>query len=52
MEEIGICDYAIVASPGNRFRGEIAPEKLAELKAQGIITQEEFDSKKQQLLGI
>jgi Family of unknown function (DUF6325) len=25
MEEIGPVDYAIVAFPGNRFRGEIAP---------------------------
>jgi hypothetical protein len=30
MEEIGPVDYAIVAFPGNRFRGEIAPA-LAEL---------------------
>ncbi|MGH3077053.1 MAG: DUF6325 family protein [Gaiellaceae bacterium] len=25
MEEIGPVDYAIIAFPGNRFRGEIAP---------------------------
>jgi Family of unknown function (DUF6325) len=30
MEEIGPVDYAIVAFPGNRFRGEIGPA-LAEL---------------------
>jgi len=30
MEEIGPVDYAIIAFPGNRFRGEIAPA-LAEL---------------------
>jgi hypothetical protein len=30
MEEIGPVDYLIVAFPGNRFRGEIAPA-LAEL---------------------
>jgi hypothetical protein len=30
MEEIGPVDYAIVAFPGNRFRGEIAPA-LADL---------------------
>ena len=30
MEEIGPVDYAIVAFPGNKFRGEIAPA-LAEL---------------------
>lgn len=27
-------------------------EKLAQLKAQGIITQEEFDAKKRQILGL
>jgi hypothetical protein len=36
MEEIGPVDYAIVAFPGNRFRGEIAPA-LAELVEQGTI---------------
>jgi hypothetical protein len=30
MEEIGPVDYAVIAFPGNRFRGEIAPA-LAEL---------------------
>ena len=30
MEEIGPVDYAIVAFPGNRFRGEVAPA-LADL---------------------
>jgi uncharacterized membrane protein len=30
MEEIGPVDYAIIAFPGNRFRGEIAPA-LADL---------------------
>ena len=25
MEEIDLVDYAIIAFPGNRFRGEIAP---------------------------
>ena len=30
MEEIGPVDYAIIAFPGNKFRGEIAPA-LAEL---------------------
>jgi hypothetical protein len=36
MEEIGPVDYAIVAFPGNRFRGEIAPA-LAELVEAGTI---------------
>lgn len=36
MEEIGPVDYAIVAFPGNRFRGEIAPA-LAELVDEGTI---------------
>jgi hypothetical protein len=36
MEEIGPVDYAIVAFPGNRFRGEIAPA-LAELVDAGTI---------------
>jgi Family of unknown function (DUF6325) len=36
MEEIGPVDYAIVAFPGNRFRGEIAPA-LAELVESGTI---------------
>jgi hypothetical protein len=36
MEEIGPVDYLIVAFPGNRFRGEIAPA-LAELVEDGTI---------------
>jgi hypothetical protein len=36
MEEIGPVDYAIVAFPGNKFRGEIAPA-LAELVEAGTI---------------
>jgi Family of unknown function (DUF6325) len=36
MEEIGPVDYAIVAFPGNRFRGEIGPA-LAELVEAGTI---------------
>jgi hypothetical protein len=36
MEEIGPVDYAIVAFPGNRFRGEIAPA-LSELVDAGTI---------------
>jgi len=36
MEEIGPVDYAIVAFPGNRFRGEIGPA-LAELVDAGTI---------------
>jgi uncharacterized membrane protein len=36
MEEIGPVDYAIVAFPGNRFRGEIAPA-IAELVDEGTI---------------
>ena len=36
MEEIGPVDYAIVAFPGNEFRGEIAPA-LAELVDAGTI---------------
>jgi hypothetical protein len=36
MEEIGPVDYMIVAFPGNRFRGEIAPA-LAELVEDGTI---------------
>ena len=36
MEEIGPVDYAIVAFPGNKFRGEIAPA-LAELVDAGTI---------------
>jgi hypothetical protein len=36
MEEIGPVDYLIVAFPGNKFRGEIAPA-LAELAETGTI---------------
>ena len=36
MEEIGPVDYAIVAFPGNKFRGEIAPA-LADLIEDGTI---------------
>lgn len=36
MEEIGPVDYAIVAFPGNRFRGEIAPA-IADLVEDGTI---------------
>jgi hypothetical protein len=36
MEEIGPVDYAIVAFPGNKFRGEIGPA-LAELVEAGTI---------------
>ena len=36
MEEIGPVDYAIVAFPGNRFRGEIGPA-LADLVEGGSI---------------
>jgi hypothetical protein len=36
MEEIGPVDYAIIAFPGNQFRGEIAPA-LAELVDAGTI---------------
>ena len=36
MEEIGPVDYAIIAFPGNRFRGEIAPA-IADLVDKGTI---------------
>ena len=36
MEEIGPVDYAIVAFPGNKFRGEIAPA-IGELVDAGTI---------------
>jgi hypothetical protein len=36
MEEIGPVDYAIIAFPGNQFRGEIGPA-LAELVDAGTI---------------
>jgi len=36
MEEIGPVDYAIIAFPGNRFRGEIAPA-IGDLVEDGTI---------------
>lgn len=36
MEEIGPVDYAIIAFPGNRFRGEVAPA-LVDLVDAGVI---------------
>jgi uncharacterized membrane protein len=36
MEEIGPVDYAVIAFPGNKFRGEIAPA-LSELVDNGTI---------------
>jgi uncharacterized membrane protein len=36
MEEIGPVDYAVIAFPGNQFKGEIAPA-LAELVENGTI---------------
>jgi hypothetical protein len=36
MEEIGPVDYAVIAFPGNKFRGDIAPA-LAELVENGTI---------------
>ena len=36
MEEIGPVDYAVVAFPGNKFRGEIAPA-IADLVDDGTI---------------
>ena len=36
MEEIGPVDYAVIAFPGNRFRGEIAPA-IGELVDAGTI---------------
>ena len=36
MDEIGPVDYAVIAFPGNEFRGEIAPA-LAELVEAGTI---------------
>lgn len=36
MEEIGPVDYAVIAFPGNKFRGEIAPA-LADLVDAGTI---------------
>lgn len=41
---------AAPAEPAGTDYAEL--EKLAQLKTQGIITQEEFDAKKKQLLGI
>jgi hypothetical protein len=36
MEEIGPVDYAVIAFPGNKFRGEIAPA-IADLVDDGTI---------------
>jgi uncharacterized protein DUF6325 len=36
MEEIGPVDYAVIAFPGNKFRGEIAPA-LADLVEAGTV---------------
>jgi Family of unknown function (DUF6325) len=36
MEEIGPVDYAVIAFPGNKFRGDIAPA-IAELVENGTI---------------
>lgn len=36
MEEIGPVDYAVIAFPGNKFRGEVAPA-IAELVDAGTI---------------
>jgi len=36
MEEIGPVDYAVIAFPGNKFRGEIAPA-IADLVDAGTI---------------
>lgn len=36
MDEIGPVDYAIIAFPGNKFRGEVAPA-LADLVDAGVI---------------
>lgn len=36
MEEIGPVDYAIIAFPGNKFRGEVAPA-LVDLVDAGVI---------------
>ena len=36
MDEIGPVDYAVIAFPGNQFKGEIAPA-LADLVAAGTI---------------
>jgi Family of unknown function (DUF6325) len=36
MEEIGPVDYAVIAFPGNQFKGEIAPA-IAELVENGTI---------------
>src|SRR5512138_2211828 len=36
MDEIGPVDYAVIAFPGNRFRGEIAPA-IGELVDAGTI---------------
>ena len=38
MEEIGPVDYAVIAFPGNQFRGEIAPALSELVDAGRIIT--------------
>lgn len=41
------------SNPEDELNNQIAQlEKLAKLKEQGIITQEEFDAKKKQILGL
>lgn len=41
------------AAPVNNMDDQVAQlEKLGQLKAQGILTQEEFDAKKKQILGL
>ena len=46
--------YAAPPAPEDPAEPDYAAEleKLAQLKAQGIITQEDFDAKKKQLLGL
>lgn len=41
---------APAAAPADPMTAQL--EQLAQLKAQGILTQEEFDAKKKQILGI
>ena len=45
----GINKKGVTVSDGNYSISEL--EKLSELKDKGIITQEEFDNKKRQILG-
>ena len=47
--EYGINKKGVTVSDGNYSISEL--EKLSELKDKGIITQEEFDNKKRQILG-